>query len=345
MATTSIFGLTSNLNKSIPGNVELDGWPSTDGSPHSASNRYARAGLSGRYSYPVEAWDEGFNIPNIYFRFTDAFGGRIPTAPKLDLKMPPNFNLTGFSDYARTENIFAFNGGSAAYNQAAKNIIENKQAEVATNNPGVTGDALTSLKNEITKAGITAADAFKYSWQKSFANLAGWGASAGLSNINQYEFMNRQAVNPMAQLLYRGPQMRRYQFPFVMHPKSEIESENIQKILSVFRLASSPSVPDTNGIEIGGVGVGAGSAFTFGYPHLTQFDVLFTNQYNAIVPIYRSKLCAIESVSVDYGSQKMTFFENGTPTEIALTLQLTEVTPRTLGDEYGTAMNSQITLK
>jgi hypothetical protein len=343
MATTSIFGLTSNSNSAIPGDVSLSGWPSSRYEPHSASDRYARAGLTGRYSYPHEAWDEGFNIPSIYFKFTDAFGGRISTAPKLALKMPPNFNLTGFSDYARTENIFATS--SEVYNNILDTAIKSKQQEIKDTNTGGDATGVQKLVDQVAKVGLSAAEAFKYSWQKAFANLEGWGASAGLSNLNQYEFMNRQAVNPMAQLLYRGPQMRRYQLPFVMHPKSSIESNNIQKILSVFRLASSPSVPSTSGTSIAGINIGAGNAFTFGYPHLTQFDVLFTNRNNNVTTIYRSKLCAIESVSIDYGSQKMTFFEDGRPTEVTLTVQLTEVTPRTLGDEYGTAMNSQITLK
>lgn len=61
--------------------------------------------------------------------------------------------------------------------------------------------------------------------------------------------------------------------------------------------------------------------------------------------IYRSKLCAIESVAADYGGQKMTFFADGRPTDIAMTIQLTEVTPRTLGDSITDSNNSEITLR
>lgn len=342
MAKT-VFGLTSNAQQGIQGDVEDSGWPISKGGTHQATDRYSKIGAgSRRYSYPHEYSDSGFNVPYIYFKFADAFGLRISDAPRIAIKMPNSFNLTNFSDYARTENIFA--ATSDVYKSIRDNAIADKQSELVKGSPEGDNPNLQKAIDKIAEVGVSAAEAFQYSWKKAFANLEGWGASAGLSNINQYEFMNRQAVNPMAQMLYRGPQMRRYQLPFVMHPKSKQESDNIQKILSIFRVASSPSVPDTDGTTIAGVNIGAGNAFTFGYPHLTQFDVYFVNESNVPSVIYRSKLCVIESVSADYGSQKMTFFGDGRPTDIALTLQLTEVSPRTLGDAYADNAAS-ITLK
>ena len=339
----SIFGLNSDQATGMQGGLEDTGWPASKGDSHSAIDRYAKIGATGRYSYPYEFNDgSGFNIPYIYFKFADPFGGRISTSPTISLKMPSNLNLTNFSDYARTENIFATS--SDIYSNILNNAIKDKQTEISKDNTGGNNENVQKMIDKVAQVGVSAAEAFQYSWKKAFANLEGWGASAGMSNIGQYEFMNRQAVNPMAQLLYRGPQMRRYQLPFPMHPKSDTESNQIQKILSIFRVASSPSVPDTSGTSIGGINIGKGNAFTFGYPHLTQFSVLFTNPNNQVITIFRSKLCVIESVAVDYGSQKMTFFEDGKPTEIALTLQLTEVAPRTLGDAYQDS-SAQQTLK
>lgn len=339
----SIFGLNSDQATGMQGDVESAGWPYSRGGAHNAIGRYAIIGATGRYVYPYEFNDgSGFNVPYIYFKFTDAYGGRISASPTVALKMPTNLNLTNFSDYARTENIFATS--SDIYTNILNNAIKDKQTDISKDNAGGNNENIQKMIDKVAEVGVSAAEAFQYSWKRAFANLEGWGASAGMSNIGQYEFMNRQAVNPMAQLLYRGPQMRRYQLPFPMHPKSATESDQIQKILSIFRVASSPSVPDTSGTSLGGVSIGAGNAFTFGYPHLTQFSVVFTNPSNQVITIFRSKLCVIESVAVDYGSQKMTFFEDGKPTEIALTLQLTEVAPRTLGDAYQDS-SSQQTLK
>jgi hypothetical protein len=105
-------------------------------------------------------------------------------------------------------------------------------------------------------------------------------------------------------------------------------------------------VPSTSGLGVGGnINIGEGNTFTFGYPHLTQFDLVFFSDENNSKRIFRSKPCVIESVSTDYGSQKMTFFEDGNPAEITLTVQLTEIVPRTLGDAKYDAVSSEITLK
>lgn len=322
--TRTVFGLTGNEEGTLYGGADRAG------SAHDANDRYSRISATGRYSYPYQVFDAGFNIPYAIFSFLDPYGGRIPTSPTVSLQLPSQFNITGFSDYARTENIFATSGD--VYSQIYNDATEAKQRQAT----GSITDAVQqrNIVNQIADAGLSAADAALYTWKKAFANVIGWGASAGLSNINQFEFMNRQAVNPMAQLLYRGPQMRRYQFPFTMKPKSLNDSNQIQKILKIFRVASSPSVPDTSGTAVGSVNIGVGNAFTFGYPHLTQFDVYFIDETNTIKTLFRSKICAIESVATDYGGQKMTFYRDGTPTEIALTIQLTEVTPRTLGDAY-----------
>ena len=52
----------------------------------------------------------------------------------------------------------------------------------------------------------------------------------------------------------------------------------------------------------------------------------------------------IDSVAVDYGGQKLTFFEDGNVTETQLTIQLTEIIPRTLGDGMSEAKNSNFSM-
>ena len=115
--------------------------------------------------------------------------------------------------------------------------------------------------------------------------VEGFLASGGMNNISQFEFTQRQAINPFAQLLYKGPQHRKYQIPVIMRPRTKQEANHIKKIIHTFRVASSPSVPFVDGkmrysTLSGGTkeistGIGEGSTFTFGYPHLTQFDVIF----------------------------------------------------------------------
>lgn len=343
MATRTAFSITNDTNgTTYPDDGPADQWERANGTPVAqAEGRYARIGLSGRtLSFP-SATDGGFNTPRVRFMFLNAYGERISGAPSILLKLPSNFNVTGFSDYSRTEGVFA--GGEQIYSLISQGALGDKASEAATNQ-GI-GAITEELLTAIGSAGITGAEAFAYSIRRGAGSLLGFIGSAGLSNLGQYEFNRRQAVNPMAQLLYKGPQVRRYQFPFSFNPKNSNDSTHIRDIINVFRVASSPSVPDTSGVAIGGtVSIGQGNSFTFGYPHLTQFTIAFDPPNSTTKKIFRSKVCVIESVSVDYGGQKMTFFEDGKPSEATLTLQLSEVMPRTLGDAYTEALDPNISM-
>lgn len=329
MSTRTAFSLTfdpANAAGSKPGQAEA---------------RYASIGAAGKSFYYPSSFDSGFNVPQVSFTFLNAYGDPISGGPTLQIKMPGLFNVTGISDYSRSENIF----GGDAYSIFEKGALQEKGDAAAK--AGAAQDVL----DQIGRAGVSGAEAFQYSIKKGLGSILGFVGSAGLNNIGQFEFNSRRAVNPMAQLLFKGPQIRRYQFPFSFKPKNAKDSENIKKIIGVFRVASAASVSSSGGGEINTSGsvtssidLGAGNSFTFGYPHLTEFRVSFNSPSGGIKHLFRSKVCAIESVSVDYGGQKMTFFEDGSPTEINLTIQLSEVMPRTLGDAVLDANDPNITL-
>lgn len=310
-----------------------------------AEKRYESIGAKSESFYYPSSFDSGFNVPQVTFTFLNAYGDAISNGPTLQIKMPGLFNVTGISDYSRTENIF----GGDAYVGIARGALSEKVA--AADKSGATGQALTDLKNQIGLAGITGAEAFQYSVKKGLSSILGFVGSAGLSNSGQFEFNARRAINPMAQLLYKGPQIRRYQFPFSFKPRNKKDTEHIKKIIGVFRVASATSVAssiggeaDSSGKIINTLNAGAGNSFTFGYPHLTKFYVSFSPPTGTVKHLFRSRACAIESVSVDYGGEKMAFFEDGSPTDVNLTIQLTEVVPRTLGDAILDANDSNITL-
>lgn len=291
------------------------------------TGRYRDAGLSGTYSYPSTTQQDGFHIPRMTFKFYDAFGTFISGAPTVKLRVPNNFNVSSFSEYSRTEAIFG-----AGMESLAANLYTEAGAENVGEQAGgdLTATEVTEGGSEgLLKYGATAAEAFLYALQKSLAGATGFLTSGGLNSISQAEFTGRAAVNPYAQLLYKGPQFRRYQVPVTFRPRSATESQAINKIVNTFKIASSPSAQNRS-VTIGGY-TGTLQSFTFGYPHLTSFSIEFNSPQGAKT-LYESKLCAIESVAMDYGGQKMTFFEDGRPTESTMTLQLSEVTVRTLGD-------------
>jgi hypothetical protein len=295
------------------------------GNATQATNRYLNAGLTGSYSYPESNIVDGFNVPMMNFRFHDAFGNSISSSPSIHVRVPNNLNITNFSEYSRTESIF----GSDMSGLTGQIYTELGLENLGSKSSGVTESSVTEGGTAgLLKYGATASEAFLYALQKSLGSATGFLASGGLNAIAQTEFTGRAAVNPYAQLLYKGPQFRRYTVPVAIRPRSQRESTNALNIIKIFKLASSPSVQNRQ-LNLGSRTFTLQS-FVFGYPHLTSFDIFFNGPQEKI--IFESKLCAIESVAVDYGGQKMAFFEDGTPTEINLTLQLSEVSVRTLGD-------------
>ncbi len=305
-------------------------------------DRYTQAGLvqgNGAWQFPIE--NDAFNVPFLQFKFLDAFGNILNNtrAPVIYIRMPNQFNISGFSEYSRTDNIFGA-GNTLLRDENALAIGKAKQEEGFD-------------QSLVAKYGLSAAEAFQTGIARAFAQVEGFLASGGMNNINQFEFTQRQAINPFAQLLYKGPQHRKYQIPVIMRPRSKQEADHIKKIIHTFRVASSPSVPNVSGkfrystISAGSkeisTGIGEGSTFTFGYPHLTQFDVIFKTEAQDI-KIFRSKACVIDSVAVDYGGQKLTFFEDGNVTETQLTIQLTEIIPRTLGDGISESKNPNFSM-
>jgi hypothetical protein len=328
--TRSVFWLTSDSGETSFPNDES--YPSSSGSgrPSQDYSRYTILGLGSRANIQYPLNNDGYNIPYLRFVFLDAFGTKIDQAPRISLKLPNQFNLSNFSDYSKTDNIF---GGRDELSAA----ISAKKAKDATQEG-------FDPANYVSSAG----EAFQYTLERGLSNILGFIGSAGLNSISQYEFLQRQAVNPQAQLLYKGPQFRKYQIPVTMRPRNQTEARNCIAIINAFRLASSPTAPVGTGVL--GASIGPGTSFTFGYPHLVQFNINFVKQASVsgqegqIQTLFRSKVCAIDSVSVDYGGQKMTFFEDGRPTEMNFTIQLTEITPRTVGDARNDAATQNQTI-
>lgn len=309
---TSYFGLTPN--------TESPETPSQ--TTYQARDRYARAGITGELRYPLATTE--FNVPFMRFVFLDAYADTLSGSPTIFIQVPNLFNISDFSDYSRTEAIF---GAETEFTNIAGAVFNENRFKQGF---------------DAANFALTSAEAFQYALQKGITNLTGFIASAGLSGISQSEFSSRAAVNPFTQLLYKGPQYRKYQIPLNIKPKNQAETKNVMKIITAFRLASSPSVPSTSGINVGEKVIGAGTSFLFGYPHLTEFQINFRLDDDTRRVLFVSKPCVMESVTVDYGGQKMTFFEDGMPTEINMTLQLTEIVPRTLGDSIADAKDDPV---
>lgn len=300
--------------------------------------RYEHVQGEYRFGVPSSATGNiGFSVPVISFKFRSPFGVDLEAsgAPKIFIRAPNGLNLSQLSNYQASGPVFGGGGSISA---------DSESAESANNIFGTTfssfAQGLATQLNEAT------------------TKLQGYLQSAGQSGRDQAEFSTRSTINPFQQLLYKGPNFKQYSLPFTFRPKNINEARSMMSIISAFKIASSPKIQKGTYTDIDvGQSLFSGSidaafsaiagevALSFGYPDLVEFEIqMFTNGITSnasnteVATLYQSLPCAIQSVSTDYGQQKMSFFipEEGSneyyPTEVTMTLSLQEVAYRSLSE-------------
>ena len=275
------------------------------------------ADLGGDIYFGVGEPHSDFVTPVMKFTFKQSDGATDSSIGNVILRMTSSFETVLANPFQETEGIFGQPGN-----------IDGIASALQT----VGGSALESLKKQfIGGAG----------------NLLGFVASAGSSGKTQVEFLTRQMFNNFQQLIYKGPNFRRFSPSFTMRPTSLNEAKNMKKIISRFKIASSPKSglgitafsfdenkfttqeDESTGGALGAgassenklvesetienlLGVASGASFTFGYPDTCAFEIMLYNGIDDdIATVFSSKLCVIENVSVTYGAQnKLTFFDD-----------------------------------
>jgi hypothetical protein len=292
-------------------------------------SRYASLANTINFGIPeTSKSSHGFSIPVVVFNFKSAFGTDITGgSPTLKIRAPSSLSLQHNSNYDRGGNIFG--GSQMSFNEAPEG-------------------ANASFKF-LDQTGNTLAEAIAKKIMGAAGGKMGYLESAGQSGIDQFEFANRSVINPFSQLLYKGPNFKQYNLPFVMRPKNIDEARAAMGIISAFKIASSPKVAGGTYEDVDAPGdpsvfgtitnaIVDSIPLTFGYPDLVSFEIYMYSGTECSAPIYTSLNCAIMSVSTDYGQQKMSFFipDSGEnkyyPTEIAMTIGLQEVEFRTTYD-------------
>jgi len=149
-----------------------------------------------------------------------------------------------------------------------------------------------------------------------FGTLFG-GAISGLVNvIRKGAPFTGYALNPVIEVLYSSPTLRKFQFDFTFAPKNEKESEQVINIIKQFRMHQAPEVvSDTKGM-------------LFIPP--SEFDIEFKmNRNGSFVEnpnVPKISTCVLESMNVNYAPQnQFVTFEDGVPVQIQLRLAFLEV--------------------
>lgn len=124
--------------------------------------------------------------------------------------------------------------------------------------------------------------------------------------------MAGMAVNPQIFVLFRGIDLRRFQFDFIFTPKSPEEAANVRNIIKAFRFHAAPEIR---------------SDFARYYIAPSTFNIEFMYKDKINRNIFQMTTCVLNRLSVDYAPYGWATFNDGMPvqTVLSMTFQETEI--------------------
>ncbi len=147
----------------------------------------------------------------------------------------------------------------------------------------------------------------------AWAEIAGRLAEGGIAGQGATDFAlfaTGYAINPQLQVLFKGTDMRQFQFDFLFSPYNEEESRAVIGIIKQFKFHQAPEV----------VTDAVGRFFV----PPSEFDIDF--QYNGQTNsnLHKISTCVLTNMNVDYAPNGWSTFGDGTPTNIRMTLNFME---------------------
>ena len=151
--------------------------------------------------------------------------------------------------------------------------------------------------------------------QAKLAGLAA-GLAGGDAKTTQALVLQAKgyAINPQVQMLYRGIELRSFQLSFIFTPKSADETEQVDKIISMFKYYSSPALQAGSQTQ-------TDSMFLIP-PALFNVNFMINNGENRYLPKYGD--CVLDSLEVNYAPNGWSSFESGAPVQTTLSLNFRE---------------------
>jgi hypothetical protein len=140
-------------------------------------------------------------------------------------------------------------------------------------------------------------------------NTPGVGTAASSVYASAGSIAMGYALNPLMFLQFKKPEFRLFQLSWVLAPRTEKESKTIKNIVTKCKKAASPD----NGTLLGAV---------LKYPQIALIKILPNDVFGHM----KFKPCVITSVQANYTPNPTpSFFENGAPSTVTLTLNLKEM--------------------
>ena len=201
---------------------------------------------------------------------------------------------------------------SVGYNNAEMGVIGAAAAGAADVVTALrTGDlsalartAGTAAKDLLTTAGLGLGSEF-------LGTLAGVDPE-GLKGFAKKAF--GQASNPYMEVLFEGVEMRTFTYNFTFSPRNADETEDVQKIIEMFRFHM---LPELNGGSSAFMTLP--STFDIHYMYQVSPDVAKENNFYTKIAT-----CVLKGCEVDYTPNGVKSFASGAPTQITMNLTFQE---------------------
>jgi hypothetical protein len=149
--------------------------------------------------------------------------------------------------------------------------------------------------------------------QKALAGAADlFFDSEGASDLYNKAFGN--ATNPYMEVFFGGMELRTFSYNFTFAPKNQDETNDVQKIIEIFRFHMAPELQGENMRYLT-----LPSTFDIHYMYQHSKDIAKENNfYNKIAT------CVLTNVAVDYAPNGVKSFADGAPTAVTMNLSFTE---------------------
>ena len=223
------------------------------------------------------------------------------------LYLPPNVSDTTSASY--TDSQTGMIGFGIASGLAAYTNLTGKDYEAAARD---LIDGFGGLLAEGAKKAVTA-------FAETLTETEG---AAGLLNKGF-----GQADNPYMEVLFDKMSMRNFTYNFTFTPKNTKERDDVQKIIAVFRFHMAPELQGGQARFLT-----LPSEFDIHYMYQSQDGQASENDY-----YNRIATCVLESCVVDYTPNGVKSFDDGSPTQIKMSLTFKEtqlLTKSLIADGY-----------
>ena len=145
------------------------------------------------------------------------------------------------------------------------------------------------------------------------------------------EIKSGAIMTPRMELMFEGLSRRNFSYNFTFLPKSVKEAETVEEIVKLFKFHSASDY----GGALSGIMGGADGVRTMTIPDL--FDIKYMYMGSDNTHLNKIKTCVLSNISVEYGAERYTAYDEGRPQTTKLALSFTElelITKTYIADGY-----------